>query len=120
MCLQFHGLTRSGQDQKASKLSIGSVVALSASEQVIFGGIVIALFRAVVVTYTTAENDHLVGHHLGSEVSLAIVILPTPSLEPPLNVDLLASAEMLIAYLGEVPPGNYVEPLCLLASLTIR
>jgi hypothetical protein len=78
------------------------------------------LFRAVVVTYTSAENDHLVGHDLGSEVSLAVVVLPTPGLEPTLNVDLLSSGEMLIANLGQVPPRNYVEPLCFLASLTIR
>jgi hypothetical protein len=59
----------------------------------------IVLFRAVVVTYTSAENDHLVGHDLGSEVSLAVVVLPTPGLEPTLNVDLLSSGEMLIANL---------------------
>ena len=36
------------------------------------------------------------------------------------GLDLLSSGEMLIANLSQVPPRNYVEPLCLLASLTIR
>jgi len=84
-----------------SNVSIRPVVDLPISEQVILSRTVLALFGVVIVTTNTfAENDHLVGHDLGSKVPLAVAILPTASLEPALNIDLLSPGEMLITNLG--------------------
>jgi hypothetical protein len=69
-------------------------------EKVILRGSVIFLVGVVVISNTMSENDHLVGHDFGSKVPLAVVVFPTTGLEPPLNVDLLPSGEMLIANLS--------------------
>ena len=75
-------------------------VTLPALEKVTICSSVFVGARALTVTSATAKDNHLVGHDLGSKVSLAVVVCPTPGLEPTLDVYLLPLGEVLITYLG--------------------
>ena len=51
---------------------------------------------------------------------LPILIVPAAGLQAAFHIDLLALGQVLLANLGQVAPGHYVEPFGFLAALAVR
>src|SRR5206468_3416889 len=62
----------------------------------------------------TREHLHAGRDDLGLPVALALLVVPRPGLQPALDGDLLALAEVAPARLGEAVPGHDVVELRLL------
>ena len=64
----------------------------------------------IVVVFAVSEHHHFIGNNLNAGVLCAFLVVPAAGLQASFNVDLLTLGEILLAYLGEVTPGNNIEP----------
>jgi hypothetical protein len=52
-------------------------------------------------------------------MSLAVLVFPIASLQPALNINLLAFTENLIANLGQITPGYNIKPFGFLTAFAV-
>src|SRR6266545_4373451 len=80
-----------------------------------WGALLVVVVVAALSRAAAVEHNHIAGDHLGAIARLTLLILPLVRLEPALDVDTAALAEVFVADLGEFIPGDHVEPLGFLA-----
>src|SRR5450759_878810 len=65
------------------------------------------------------KHHHFTGYDLHGGMLDAFLVFPTPGLQPPFDVDLLSFNEVLFTDLGQVAPGDHIEPLSFGMAFTI-
>src|SRR5690349_14870973 len=60
---------------------------------------------------TAIEHNHVAGDHFRPVACLAILILPLAGLQAAFDIHTAGLAQMLVADLGKLVPGDDVEPL---------